>query len=161
MFKLPAGVEFRAAVAEGAALDLLDQGIDLPGKPDGSFPVLPADITDISDQHLMKLMELLRQWCDYFDIQLASAQVTEQAWLSSALVDAAGAKNVTITKARAEVDERYQRAMSYRKLVESQAKRAERGYYHCSRELSRRTQPRRPEKPREYGWGADGKGHLS
>ncbi|HEV2354342.1 MAG TPA: hypothetical protein VGR89_08870, partial [Puia sp.] len=67
---------------------------------------------------------------------------------------------VTVTKAKAEVDGRYQTAMAYRKLVESQAKRAERAYYHCSRELSRRTQPRRPEKPREYGWGDNGRGHL-
>lgn len=146
-----------------------------PSAPGESIPEIPVDIDGYTDAKLMQLYGQFGQWCNYYDQLLVEARETEDKTLflkdsaeASAMLANENKKNVSLIKAAALDDPTYAiayasyvEARSYRRKFETLLKMAERGYSHCSRELSRRTQPKRPEKTREYGWGKNGTGHLN
>jgi len=138
-------------------LDTLDeQGLSLDREMHMPRPSLPADITDVDDEELMRLYTHFSAYSDYVNTQLACAVIDEKEAQrnidyaeSEAMLrhQSTNAKTtVTIIKALVDGDptlgELRQDALnkySYRKMLETMANNLERSSSVCSRELTRRT----------------------
>lgn len=139
-----------------------------PKKPDGEMPDLPPSLDGMTDSKLMDWYQVFNHWFAWQDYMLALKQMSEdtaEVELANAQADAmVGAHerfpkaHASLLKATAEASPEVKAARakllltkSERRLIERQKTRAERAYQHCSRELSRRTQPKRPDKPAMFG----------
>lgn len=138
-------------------LDTLDnQGLGLDREVELERPVLPVDITDISDEELMLLYTHFSSYSDFVNTQLACAVVDEKE--AERRMDYAESERllhhqtvnpkatVTVIKALvdgdaalADVRQEYLNKYSYRKVLETMASNCERSTAVCSRELTRRT----------------------
>lgn len=129
--------------------------LELPVRPDFAMPVIPSDITAISDEELMELFVDLNAWIDYAEVQLAAAQIDEEyeklvleELRAHEQIEASKAdiKDVTTMKAKAfdnddfiEQRDKVHNAYGYRKVAETIYNRLDRGKFIVSRELTRRT----------------------
>lgn len=127
-------------------------GFNLPGEPEYNIPVLPSDITAISDQELMELMVQLTSWIDYTEVYYVSAQIDEkheQQKLDQieALehIKRKAEKNVTTIKAAVYENPEYLAqkdavfvVYSRRKILEVVYNSLDRKRFVASRELTRR-----------------------
>lgn len=143
--------QYITGTLSGKVLDELRSkaGLHPPLKPNGVTPVLPEDVTDLSDEDLMILFADFTAWADYGSSQLAVCVVEEREQqrmldLKKAQRISKGSKgSVSEIKAHAEeeseneailVSERF----AYRKILESITGNLERDAALLSRELSRR-----------------------
>ena len=138
-------------------LDTLDQqGLGLDRETFTPRPSLPADITEVDDEELMRLYTHFSSYSDFVNTQLACAIIDEKEAQrnieyaeSEAMLrhQSTNAKTtVTIIKALVDGDpslgDLRQDALnkySYRKMLETMANNLERSSSVCSRELTRRT----------------------
>lgn len=124
-------------------------GITLPGKPNGTIPLLPEDITDLCDEDLMVIFTDFTAWADYAAAQSAVSAVEERE--HQRLLDLKRAKDiskgtsksVSEAKAQAELEAEDQTAdyvvkYAYRRILGSVVENMERDAALVSRELSRR-----------------------
>lgn len=147
-------VEMTAASLEAKAR-LAREGVVLPDRPEGEQPLLPGDLTTLTDDDLMELFVRLTHWQSYFGAQLAIAEIDErctEAIMEKAqamvlLSNWAGPKEdrVVVAKAQRDTDpevsarkEEHFRRHSFRKLTSVLYYNAERYASVVSRELSRR-----------------------
>lgn len=124
------------------------QKILLPTRPEDEFPVLPEDPTDLSDSALMRLFVELTKWAEYLSAQFAVAEVDER--YAEAAVDKVRAiKGYDFRKPDAkqkayedpdfeEVNDKFNLAHAYRKMIGVAFANAERNSNLLSRELTRR-----------------------
>lgn len=142
--------------ARAAAASLLEQGLNLPEKPEEeSIPFIPVDISTVEDGDLMSLFAELTAWCDYANTQLALAKVAEreaeklQSRTEAKYMAAQGiGKGERVTAVKAQVAampeviraaQAVDTAYAYRSLTESIYENLERDIALVSRELTRRT----------------------
>lgn len=123
----------------------------VPPRPSQEPPVMPDELTDLTDSELMKLMTAVNKWANHLGYQLSRAQVAEK--FAAQLVEKLSAfqqiKNkggsVTAMKASVWDDEHYadarqkeHDAYAHRKLVEALYNAVDRDSFVLSRELTRR-----------------------
>jgi hypothetical protein len=127
-------------------------GFSLPGEPEYNIPVLPSDITAVSDKELMELMTEISAWLDYTEVYFVSAQIDErQEQQKLDQIEALehirrkAEKTVTTIKAAVYESEEYvaQRdevflVYSRRKILEVVYNSLDRKKFLVSRELTRR-----------------------
>lgn len=143
--------------SEGEALVEAD-GFAIPRRPetDDIPPGLPADITQLHDKDLMKLMSKLVAWLEYMGVRLVRGEIEEReldlqvnskaSTLISSAWTGASSDRVSIAKAEAQMDssllalkEKHLVAQTYRKLMQTLYDTTERKISIVSRELTRRT----------------------
>lgn len=139
-------------------IDLMNrQGIPFPVTAKLDIPVLPSDLSDLSDQQIMELFGQLTAYWNFLSAQHAVAVIDERAAEkaldmaeSIAMLKAHDGKavkdTVTLLKAKVASDpeivehsKRYDSKYNYRKLIEVMVDNAERDTNLVSRELTRRT----------------------
>lgn len=138
-------------------LDLLDQqGLTVERDSFMPQPKLPADITELDDEQLMRLYTHFSSYSDFVSTQLACAIVDEKAAerqmdyseSQAMLRHQTGNAKTTVTVIKALVDsdpaveeprQNYLNLYAYRKMLETMANNYERSTAVCSRELTRRT----------------------
>lgn len=136
---------------------VMQKSIDLP-KPSYDQAVLPPDITALSSEQLAEMFTVLTGWADYMASQLVQAQLAErdaQVKLDRAtnrlMIEKMGAATkadkVTLIKAQINSDpevlaleDSYEEAYAYRKILEMMLNNQERDITLVSREISRRSQ---------------------
>ena len=127
-------------------LDL--QGIPVPSRPRHEFPVLPNDVTDLSDSDLMTLFREVVRWSEFLAVQKAVAEVDERyaeaALDKGKIILGVNLKSNDGRAAAAENDDlwalqdEFMRCMAYRKVIEVTYDNSERNAALVSRELTRR-----------------------
>ncbi len=138
-------------------------GMYLSPRPEGDYPKVPLDVSELHDVPLMKLFTQLTLWSEYTNAQLACAEIDErhaetEMEKQKALASLGDSKTVTAAKARAYESEEFlaarkwhQEAHAYRKLVQVMYDNTDRFASLLSRELTRRVN-REPREGRERGW---------
>lgn len=138
-------------------LDTLDQqGLGVERETTMPRPSLPADITVLDDEDLMRLYTHFSAYSDFVNTQLACAivdekdlerQVDYEESMAMLKLQASNPKT-TVTALKAMVDsdpnikslkQEHINKYSYRKVLETMANNCERSSSVCSRELTRRT----------------------
>lgn len=138
-----------------ARAKLEKENLPLPPKPKGDLPMIPRNLSELPDDELMSLFVLFTRWASYLAVQVAMAEIDEEAAQTlvakaEALVmlgaESASDARVTIRRAKREVDpevlvhrEHHARARAYRKLLQVFFENCERNAQLLSRELTRRT----------------------
>lgn len=124
----------------------------LPGRPKYGVPVLPEDITTLSDESLMELFTQIIGWLDFFETELADAKIEQEKQslvcetiFSAELVKNKDAKSITIAKAMSMASADYVAAVSKKQDIDADTSRLqviynslERMKFLVSRDLSRR-----------------------
>lgn len=143
-------------------------GIDLPDRPAGHVPRLPAEPTDLDDAALMRLFRELMEWSTYADARLAVAEVEERSLVDTLDLTKArlmlhhrgeDEKTMTAAKGRMAEDPEYVEAKqavdeiyARRKVLGTLAESLDRRSTFLSRELTRRV-GRDPRDQRNGKWG--------
>jgi hypothetical protein len=142
----------RVSLSAGAIDYVQELGLDLPPEPEGTIPVLPPDITELTDVNLMQLLSELTRWAEYAGVEAAACAIEERACEAAlertrarAAISARGEKSVTAQKAAAAADpdalaadDELLVAYARRKLIDAILAGAERSAAVVSRELTRR-----------------------
>jgi hypothetical protein len=138
-------------------LDTLDQqGLGIERETFIPRPSLPADITELDDEDLMRLYTHFSSYSDFVNTQLSCAIVDEKELerqvdykesMSMLKLQSENPKT-TVTALKAMVDSNdtiralkqdHLNKYAYRKMLETMANNCERSSSVCSRELTRRT----------------------
>lgn len=143
------------ATSHNAIITLNEQGIELSLDAELEQPVLPKDITTISDEDLMEMYTKFVAYSDWVNTQLSCAVIDEKDLErrieyaeARCFLQLHNGKNSTVTLLKAQVDadpeiaklkEEHLQKYAYRKLIETMANNYDRGSSVCSRELTRRT----------------------
>lgn len=139
--------------------------IDTYQKPEFDIPVLPDDITDVTDGVLMDIFRQHVEWQNFLAVEVGNAELYEtRAENTLRRVEAkftSKAENDKLWKARGERDadegysaakDAFTNAHARRKALQIVASNCERSANFVSRELSRRI-GREPNNRRNDRWG--------
>ena len=163
--RVSSNLTYKTGVASlKAQQELARQQIHLPPKPEES-PIIPEELTELSDADLMTLFSKWTQWMNYTAAQLAIAEVDErfaekvvEKFQAISLITERGAlygdksttsaekaNATTYLKAKAWEDSVYveardavEEAYAYRKLIKLKYDEADKNTALVSRELTRR-----------------------
>jgi hypothetical protein len=152
------GDESSRSVYKDAERQVRSEGMTLPVRPESeeTIPLVPADVTELDDKSLMKLMVELVAWMEYVGVRLARGEIEERELdlqivkrQSTLIVESWGGTSkdrVRVVRAEAETDGELEKlrmkhltAQAYRKIVENLYTTCERRVNLVSRELTRRT----------------------
>jgi len=67
-------------VTRRAARAVENRGLRLPVEPDGDMPELPQDITELSDDELMRLLVVYGAWTAFAAAVAADTRATRRIW---------------------------------------------------------------------------------
>lgn len=134
----------------------------LPDRPEGEFPDLPDDPTDLSDSELMSLMVEMTRWAEYLSGQVALAEI-DVSYAELGLEEIRALKGYdfrkTDVKGKAFEDDEFNdrqykvyEAQAFHTLIKVKYDSADRSGNILSRELTRRVN-RNPKDVRSDRWG--------
>lgn len=140
----------------------MDDPVLMEPRPEGDLPILPEDVTILSDQDLMSKFREQIEWINYLTFILVEAESDEaDAEAELKLLEAhhmLGADKLWSARAARDSDpdyvqakDTYRAARARRKALEMTAQARERSANFLSRELSRRV-GREPMNRRDNKW---------
>ena len=140
------------------ALDTLaEQGFGIPTTFDLDSPQLPPDITELSDEDLMRLFQWINEYTKYIKVQAGFAHIDEADLkksleyvesVATATAMSSAVKGTTVTAIKTQVNSEpavveaqnaYNVAYGYRKMIDVMVTNLESDMNLVSRELTRRT----------------------